>query len=249
MQTGKTLPNHVVIIPDGNRRWARERGLDPWKGHEAGAENTERLIREARRLGIREISFWGSSIENLTKRPLAESKALLRIYETYFSRLAESEEIHADQARIRCIGHWEEQFPDSLKKVLSRCIESTKGYDRYFLNFFLAYSGNDEMRLAFEKVSRELSPGEHINSFLVCSLILIAENTNNVSNCQLSDVGIGSLTEERELLTECFNRNIQSGLSKLSFSFKLCELNVVGNNFLTELIEIKIHFSFYCTSI
>ena len=167
MQTGKTLPNHVVIIPDGNRRWARERGLDPWKGHEAGAENTERLIREARRLGIREISFWGSSIENLTKRPLAESKALLRIYETYFSRLAESEEIHADQARIRCIGHWEEQFPDSLKKVLSRCIESTKGYDRYFLNFFLAYSGNDEMRLAFEKVSRELSPGERVTDELI----------------------------------------------------------------------------------
>lgn len=167
MQTDNPLPNHVVIIPDGNRRWARERGFDPWKGHEAGAENTERLIREARRLGIREISFWGSSIENLTKRPLAESKALLRIYETYFSRLAESEEVHTDQARIRCIGHWEEQFPDSLKKVLSRCIESTKGYDRYFLNFFLAYSGNDEMRLAFEKVSRELPPGERVTDELI----------------------------------------------------------------------------------
>lgn len=70
-------------------------------------------------------------------------------------------------ARIRCIGHWEEQFPDSLKKVLSRCIESTKGYDRYFLNFFLAYSGNDEMRLAFEKVSRELSPGERVTDELI----------------------------------------------------------------------------------
>jgi len=167
MQTGNTLPNHVVIIPDGNRRWARERGLDPWKGHEAGAENTERLIREARRMGIREISFWGSSIENLTKRPLIESRALLRIYETYFSKLAESEEIHTDQARIRCIGHWEEQFPEPLKKVLSRCIESTKEYDQYFLNFFLAYSGDDEMRLAFEKVSQELVPGERVTNELI----------------------------------------------------------------------------------
>ncbi len=167
MQTSNTLPNHVVIIPDGNRRWARERGIDPWKGHEAGAENTERLIREARRLGIREISFWGSSIENLTKRPLAESRALLRIYETYFSKLAENEEIHTDQARIRCIGHWEEQFPEPLKKVLSHCIESTKKYDRYFLNFFLAYSGDDEMRLAFEKVSKELVPGEKVTNELI----------------------------------------------------------------------------------
>jgi undecaprenyl diphosphate synthase len=108
------LPRHVVIIPDGNRRWATARGLKPWEGHEAGAQNTEKLIREARRSGIREISFWGSSLENLAKRPLAESKALLRIYETYFKKLLASEDIHKDEARIRFIGHWEEQFPASL---------------------------------------------------------------------------------------------------------------------------------------
>ena len=44
------LPRHLVIIPDGNRRWATERGLEPWEGHEAGAENTEKLVREARRV-------------------------------------------------------------------------------------------------------------------------------------------------------------------------------------------------------
>ena len=107
MPSDTLLPNHVVIIPDGNRRWAKERGLDPWKGHEAGAENPELLVREARRLGVREISFWGSSLENLTKRPVAESRALLSIYETYVAKLAESEDIHADQARIRFIAHWE----------------------------------------------------------------------------------------------------------------------------------------------
>ena len=53
------LPRHLVIIPDGNRRWATERGLEPWEGHEAGAENTEKLVREARRLGVREDSSWG----------------------------------------------------------------------------------------------------------------------------------------------------------------------------------------------
>lgn len=167
MQIEKTLPQHVVIIPDGNRRWAKERDLDPWKGHEAGAQNTELLVREARRLGIREISFWGSSLENLIKRPVAESRALLSIYETYFAKLAESEEIHTDRVRIRCIGHWEEQFPESLKRVISRCLEATRGYDQYFLNFFLAYSGDDEMRIAFEKVSRELVPGEKVTNDMI----------------------------------------------------------------------------------
>lgn len=167
MQPDTPLPNHVVIIPDGNRRWAKERGLDPWKGHEAGAQNTELLVREARRLGVREISFWGSSLENLTKRPVVESRALLSIYETYFAKLAESEDIHADQARIRFIGHWEEQFPDSLKQVMYRCIESTKQYDRYFLNFFLAYSGDDEMRIAFERASHEIQSGAQVTDELI----------------------------------------------------------------------------------
>lgn len=161
------LPRHLVIIPDGNRRWAAERGLEPWKGHEAGAENTEKLVREARRLGVREISFWGSSLENLTKRPLAESRALLQIYETYFKKLLTSEDIHRDKAKIRFIGHWEEQFPESLKKVLYECLEATKDYDQYFLNFFLAYSGDDEMKLAMEKVAQDLKPGEKVTDTLV----------------------------------------------------------------------------------
>ncbi len=163
----KHLPRHLVIIPDGNRRWAAERALEPWQGHEAGAENTERLVREARRLGVKEISFWGSSLENLAKRPLAESKALLRIYETYFKKLLHSEDIHTDQARIRFIGHWEEQFPGSLKNVLYECLEATKNYGQYFLNFFLAYSGDDEMRLAIGKIAQKLKDGETVTDAMI----------------------------------------------------------------------------------
>lgn len=150
------LPRHMVIVPDGNRRWATERGLEPWKGHEAGAENTEKLIREAKRLGVKEISFWGSSLENLVKRPVLESKALLRIYETHFRQLLESEDIHKDEVRIRFIGRWEEQFPASLKKIMYECIDATKQYDKHFLNFLLAYSGDDDMRQAIQNIAKTL---------------------------------------------------------------------------------------------
>ncbi|MDD5083751.1 MAG: polyprenyl diphosphate synthase [Candidatus Moranbacteria bacterium] len=151
----KPLPKHVVIIPDGNRRWATDRGLKPWEGHEAGAQNTERLVRQARAMGIRHVSIWGSSVENLEKRPLPETQALIKIYTTYFSKLCDSPDIHQDRARINFIGHWEEQFPSPLKKILYRCIESTKDYDQYFLNFFLAYSGDDEMMLAIRKIAAQ----------------------------------------------------------------------------------------------
>jgi undecaprenyl diphosphate synthase len=155
------VPNHIAIIPDGNRRWARSRGLEPWEGHESGAKNSELLIREARRLGVRELSFWGSSVENLTKRPLRERQELLRIYSEYFEKLLRDEEVFADRVRIRFIGRWEEQFPESLKKLLREISEKTASHERYFLNFFLAYSGDDAMVEAFREMSRRgLMPDE-----------------------------------------------------------------------------------------
>jgi undecaprenyl diphosphate synthase len=138
-------PDHLVIIPDGNRRWARERGLDPWKGHEAGAENTKRLAREARHLGIREFTLWGSSLENLAKRPARETRALLDIYARAFDEMAKDPELHENQVKVRFLGRWREQFPAPLCRALEALEEATRKYDRHGLNFMLAYSGDDDM--------------------------------------------------------------------------------------------------------
>jgi len=169
------LPRHVAVIPDGNRRWARERGLDPWEGHEAGSEALEALIREARELGIREISFWGSSLDNLKKRPLLEKKALLDIYMRYFRKLSESPDLDRDRVRVRFIGRWREQFPESLVTLLSGIEASTRRHAGHFLNFFLAYSGVDDMLGAFrEAVSRGIPP-ESVDEETVKSLLLSRE--------------------------------------------------------------------------
>jgi undecaprenyl diphosphate synthase len=155
------LPNHVVIIPDGNRRWAKEKNLAPWEGHVAGADRIEELVRKALELKIKNISFWGSSMDNLKKRPLMEKKALLDIYAKYFKKLMDSEEIHQNEARINIIGRWREQFPESLKKILEEGIYKTKNYNKYNLNFFLAYSGDDEMIEMIKKISLKI--GKNIN--------------------------------------------------------------------------------------
>jgi undecaprenyl diphosphate synthase len=147
------IPHHVVIIPDGNRRFAKELGKEPWYGHELGAKNTEKLIKKAHALGIRELSFWGSSLENLKKRPLEETRALLRIYETYFKELLGNADIHENRVRVRLIGRWREQFPEGLKNILFEIEKATKGYDQYGLNFFLAYSGDDDMLQAVKALS------------------------------------------------------------------------------------------------
>ncbi len=150
--TIENKPRHVLIIPDGNRRWARSRGMKPWEGHWKGAERIEELTKKALNLGVKNLTFWGSSQDNLTKRPLAETKALLEIYESYFKRLIQAKEIVEHQVRIELVGRWREQFPKRLKKILDEGIEKTKNHSQNFLNFLLAYSGEDDILEGVRKI-------------------------------------------------------------------------------------------------
>ncbi len=151
----KNIPTHVAIIPDGNRRWAKKRGLKPWEGHEAGAKNLEKVLRVSFDLGVKYVTFWGSSLDNLRKRPFREKRALLDIYRKYFLKLTDSEDIHKNEVKINVIGKWEDQFPDSVKKVIRKCIDRTNKYQKYFLNFLLAYSGDKEMVEAVNRIMKK----------------------------------------------------------------------------------------------
>lgn len=152
MPERKNIPNHVAIIPDGNRRWAKARGLQPWEGHDAGAKNLEKVLRANLDLGVKHVTFWGSSLDNIKRRPWREKKALLDIYRKYFLKLMDSEDIHNNEVQINVIGKWEDQFPDSVKKVIQKCVRRTNKYQKFFLNFLLAYSGDAEMVEATNKI-------------------------------------------------------------------------------------------------
>lgn len=169
------LPNHVAIIPDGNRRWARKRGLPAWEGHEAGAQNLEKLIKFSAKKGLYCLSFWGSSLDNLKKRPLEEKRALLKIYEKYFSRLIENKDIAEKEVRINFIGRWQEQFPDSLKAIINQVIDKTKNYQKRILNFFLAYSGTDEMIQAIGRIAEKYSSKKEITAAIIKENLMTQE--------------------------------------------------------------------------
>lgn len=168
----QNIPKHVAIIPDGNRRWARERGLKPWEGHDAGAKNLEKVLRENLDLGVEHVTFWGSSLDNMRKRPLREKKALLDVYRKYFLKLIDSDDIHKNQVRINVIGKWEEQFPEALKRIIHKCIDRTKRYRKYFLNFLLAYSGDDEILDAMKKIAGRCKGKAKITAQLVKSHLM-----------------------------------------------------------------------------
>jgi undecaprenyl diphosphate synthase len=68
------MPEHLAIIPDGNRRWAKERGLEPWDGHEFGAQNTEKLIKYAMKKGLQCLTF-GVRFGQSEKAPTSRKKS------------------------------------------------------------------------------------------------------------------------------------------------------------------------------
>ncbi len=158
-----SFPNHIAIIPDGNRRWARSKGLKSWEGHSAGADQIERLSREALRSGIKYLTFWGSSKNNILKRPLEEKMELLKIYEKYFKKLINDPDIYKNKTRIQIIGDWRKQFPSKLRSILEEGIEKTKHHGNNFLSFMLAYNGDDDILHAVNQVkNRILKEGRNL---------------------------------------------------------------------------------------
>jgi undecaprenyl diphosphate synthase len=146
---------HVALIPDGNRRWARKRGLAPWQGHIEGAKTLEKILEKAWEMKIPYFTFWGSSLDNITKRPRGEVKVLLSLYQKYFKRLLKEKRIFKEKVRVNIFGRWKEVFPKKLKETIFEIIKKTKNHDRYFLTFLLAYNGTDEMLEAIKKISRK----------------------------------------------------------------------------------------------
>lgn len=147
------LPKHISIIPDGNRRWAKKKRLASFLGHDKGAEIVEEIIKEAVNLKIPYLTFWGCSINNITKRPKSEVVFLFKIFERQFKKILKNEDIYKNKIKINVLGRWKELFPQKTSAIIENAIEKTKNHHNYQLNFLLAYSGKDEMATAISKIA------------------------------------------------------------------------------------------------
>lgn len=137
--------NHIAIIPDGNRRWAKRNALKPWQGHAAGINAFQPLLQEALDRGIYAISAWMASTDNLQKRPKKELEFLYASFEQFFDSLYNSKEIEKYEVRVNAFGNWRAAQPPSLVAKIERVIEKTKGYTKHVLTLFDGYDGITEM--------------------------------------------------------------------------------------------------------
>jgi len=148
------VPNHVVIIPDGNRRWARDKNWHPWVGHiQATKDKTKflELFKESQRLGIKYVTFWAFSTENW-KRDKKEIKilfTLLRNFTEEFRRYAKQYNI-----RFRHIGR-RDRIPRDIVQVIDKLEDETKENTSLNIQFALDYGGRDELIRAFKKMQED----------------------------------------------------------------------------------------------
>jgi|WetSurSiteA1Bulk_404760.scaffolds.fasta_scaffold01079_6 undecaprenyl diphosphate synthase len=147
---GTKVPDHIAIIPDGNRRWARSRGLPTLMGHKKGFDRAVQVSRAARDLGIHTVTLWGFSTENWD-RSRKEIGYLMKLYEKLIDDyLAEADK---DGVRIIHLGR-KDRIPGFLLKKLLYAEEKTKDNNKYIMNIAIDYGGQDDILRAVQKMVR-----------------------------------------------------------------------------------------------
>ncbi|KAG2471899.1 MAG: Tritrans,polycis-undecaprenyl-diphosphate synthase (geranylgeranyl-diphosphate specific) [Nitrosopumilales archaeon] len=151
------MPNHIAIILDGNRRWAKRNLSLPKEGHFKGADAVENLLDWCEEFDIKIITLYVLSAENLSRKDL-ELEYLFEIIRIRLEKLFNDPRIHKNQMRVKAIGRVK-LLPDSIKNVLKRLDDATKNYERHFLNIAIAYGGQDELIDAIKKIVGKIKDG------------------------------------------------------------------------------------------
>jgi short-chain Z-isoprenyl diphosphate synthase len=138
------LPRHIGLILDGNRRFARRLGLvDIVEGHQRGAAKLQEALEWLEELGIRMVTIWILSTENLM-RPPEELEGLLALIERKMREAAVDPKIHKRRVRIRAIGRLD-LLPPSLRDAIRTAEQATGSYENFWLNVAVGYGGRQEL--------------------------------------------------------------------------------------------------------
>jgi undecaprenyl diphosphate synthase len=152
------LPNHLAVIIDGNRRWAKKNNKKfPWAGHEEGAKNLERFLKWCMELNVPQVSVYMLSTENLN-RPKREVEELFDLFYEYLKKWEDQNNkdslLEKYQVRLRCVGDLD-KLPLKLRRLIGKLMERTAKYQKRFLNLMVAYGGQFELTEVMKKIAQK----------------------------------------------------------------------------------------------
>ena len=151
----KNYPNHVAIILDGNRRWAKEKGLPQLKGHQKGFENIRDLAPYIINRGVKVLSVYAFSTENF-KRTQEEVDYLMDIFMNMFHK--ECNKIHEEDIKIIFSGRREPLRQDVLD-AMDEITEKTKNNKKGIFNICINYGGRQEIADGAKRLAQDVKEG------------------------------------------------------------------------------------------
>ena len=156
MNTELNIPNHVAIILDGNRRWAKKRGIKPQEGHYRGFTNLENLADYVFSKGVKVLSVYAFSTENFS-RAKDEVDYLMDLFAVAFKKYFEKQ--NKKNVRIVFSGR-REPLPKKLLKMIDEVTEKTKNNTGPIFNICVNYGGRSEIVDTTKKICEMVKNGE-----------------------------------------------------------------------------------------
>jgi tritrans,polycis-undecaprenyl-diphosphate synthase [geranylgeranyl-diphosphate specific] len=154
-----TVPRHVAVIMDGNRRFSRRLMMKPWKGHEWGAKKLEQLMEWCRELGVQELTVYAFSVQNF-ERPKEEFEMLMKIFKEEVVKLRQKVAAgKVEGLRVVFIGRVG-LFPEELQEQMRLLMDETCDNSRYRLNLAMGYGGREEVIDAVRHIGEAVARGE-----------------------------------------------------------------------------------------
>ena len=148
LPSGTTIPDHIAIILDGNRRWARAKGIPTLEGHKAGFEAGMNIARAARNWGVHTFTVWGLSTENWDRSP----KELAYLMKLYWKMVSEVEkEAKKDDIRFVHLGR-KDRLPKALVAYIKQLESKTRNNKSHVFNAAIDYGSRDEIVRATRKI-------------------------------------------------------------------------------------------------
>lgn len=154
---GRTPPQHIAIIMDGNRRYARKLGLKVTQGHFYGRNKVRDLARWCRELKIPIVTIYAFSTENFHRKK-EEVDILMAQFKEAFREFADDPETHKYRVRIRAMGNME-ILPEDVRESIRYAEEKTRDYDDFIFNVAVAYGGREEIIEGVKRIAGEVEEG------------------------------------------------------------------------------------------
>jgi tritrans,polycis-undecaprenyl-diphosphate synthase [geranylgeranyl-diphosphate specific] len=138
------LPRHVGLIPDGNRRWARKRGLDIKIGHITGYKTLKDILYSFFDAGIRYLTVYALSLENAKKRSKRELAYIYKIIIKAIDKIMSEEIVVKEQVKFQILGRLD-LLPPKVKAKIDEMHEFTKDFNKNFVQILIMYDGQAEI--------------------------------------------------------------------------------------------------------